>query len=420
MKVLLISANTERLNMPTVPVGLAFVANATRRAGHDVALLDLMFEPDPQEAVRKRILEHAPEAIGISVRNIDDQSRRNPQFLLPQVRPAIAACLATSRSPVILGGAGYSLFPDAVLAYLGADFGIEGDGETVFPLLLERLSNNLIYDDLPGLHIAGRIGGIAPQFTQNLNICDSPYQELLTLVTSKRADVWIPVQSRRGCPNDCSYCATFRIQGRTIRSYSPHVIIDGLRRLVQAGFRQFYFVDNSFNIPESHALALCRGIKELGAEIRWRCIIYPEKVSEELVREMADSKCSEVALGFESGNEIVLKAFNKRFSPENVRAVSDLFARYGIRRTGFLLLGGPGETRESVEESLLFAESLRLDSLRLTVGVRLYPHTPLARTAVQEGMIRADDNLLSPKFYLAPGLEPWIYERVTPGMYQNS
>ncbi len=420
MKVLLISANTEKLNMPTIPIGLAYVANSTRRAGHDVVLLDLMFEADPLEAVKKKILEQSPDAIGISVRNIDDQNLQNPEFLLPKVRPIVATCRSESPAPIILGGSGYSLFPDAVLTYLGADMGIEGDSEIVFPLILERLSSKAPYDDLPGLHIAGRTGGVAPLFTQNLNICNFPDQEIFSCTDPSRTDVWIPVQTRRGCPNNCSYCATFRIQGRTIRFCSPQIIVDGLSRLVRAGFRQFYFVDNSFNIPESHALALCRSMKRLTTNLRWRAIIYPEFVSEELVREMAASGCNEVALGFESGNEIVLRALNKRFSPDKVRRVSDQFAEHGIRRTGFLLLGAPGETRESVEESLAFAASLRLDALRVTVGIRLYPHTPLARTAVEEGVIRDDDDLLSPRFYLAAGLEPWIYNRVTPGMYQNS
>lgn len=81
---------------------------------------------------------------------------------------------------------------------------------------------------------------------------------------------------------------------------------------------------------------------------------------------------------------------------------------------GFLLLGGPGETRETVEESLAFAESLHLDSLRITVGIRIYPNTPLARRTVDEGAIRATDDLLAPTFYLAPGLAPWIHERLSP------
>lgn len=249
MKVLLISANTEKFNMPTIPVGLAYVANATRRAGHDVTLLDLMFESDPLLAIRKKISELSPDAIGISVRNIDDQSLQTPRFLLEQVRPVIAECRSGSSAPIILGGAGYSLFPDAVLAYLKADFGIEGDGETVFPLLLERLSRKAELSDLPGVHIAGHTGGIAPLFTQNLNICNFPDQEILSCADPGRTDLWVPVQSRRGCPNNCSYCGTFRIQGRTIRSCSPQIIVDGISRLAQHGFRQFYFVDNSFNIP---------------------------------------------------------------------------------------------------------------------------------------------------------------------------
>jgi radical SAM superfamily enzyme YgiQ (UPF0313 family) len=420
MKVLLISANTEKMNMPTIPVGLAYVASAARRAGHEVILLDLMFERNPLEAIRKKISELSPDAIGISVRNIDDQSYQAPRFLLEQVKPVIAECRSGSSAPIILGGAGYSLFPDAALTYLKADLGIEGDGETVFPLLLERLAKQAELSDLPGVHVAGHTGGVPPVFTQDLNICNFPDQEILSCADPCRTDVWVPVQTRRGCPNNCSYCATFRIQGRTIRSCAPQIIVDGIGRLAQAGFRQFYFVDNSFNIPESHALELCRALKSITTDLRWRCIIYPEKVSKELVEAMAASGCDEVALGFESGNEIVLRAFNKRFSPDEVRRTSDLCAEHGIRRTGFLLFGGPGETRQSVEESLAFAQSLHLDALRVTVGIRLYPHTPLARRAVEEGMVEADDDLLFPRFYLAPGLEPWIYDKVTPGMRRIS
>jgi radical SAM superfamily enzyme YgiQ (UPF0313 family) len=107
---------------------------------------------------------------------------------------------------------------------------------------------------------------------------------------------------------------------------------------------------------------------------------------------------------------------NKRYTPDDVRDACALLARYGIRRMGFLMFGGPGETRESVEESLAFAESLHLDSLRTTIGIRIYPHTELARRAVADGVIAADDDLLEPKFYLAPGLEPWIHERVSAGV----
>ena len=79
---------------------------------------------------------------------------------------------------------------------------------------------------------------------------------------------------------------------------------------------------------------------------------------------------------------------------------------------GFLLLGGPGETRESVEESLAFADSLELEALKVTVGIRIYPGTQLEQIARDQGVITSASNLLYPHFYLAPALEEWLPERL--------
>ncbi len=209
-----------------------------------------------------------------------------------------------------------------------------------------------------------------------------------------------------------SYCSTASIQGRTIRCRPPRLVVEAMATIARAGFRRFYFVDNSFNIPEAQAMGLCREIKKRKLGLEWRCILYPHLVGEELVKSMADAGCVEASMGFESGSPEVLREMNKRFSPDDVRRTSDMLANYNIRRMGFLLLGGPGETRETVEESLAFAESLGMDEMKATVGIRIYPGTPLARRAVAEGIITSEDQLLRPTFYLAKGLDPWIYERV--------
>jgi len=99
---------------------------------------------------------------------------------------------------------------------------------------------------------------------------------------------------------------------------------------------------------------------------------------------------------------------NKRFRPDEVRRISQILGDSGIRRMGFLLLGGPGENRESMEESLGFAESLRLEAVKVTVGIRIYPHTALARIAVADGTISPDDDLLFPRFYLVKELREWL------------
>ena len=409
MKVLFISANTERLNMVTIPLGLGLVCAAARSAGHEVAFLDLLPEADSRGAVRRAIASHAPDVVAISVRNIDDQCRANPRFLLEPVREVVEECRLRSTATVVLGGAGYSIFPHEALAFLGADYGIAGDGEAAFVTLLERLAAGRSPADVPGLYAAGGPPRVSRAHSQDLDLLPL-WDE--ALAPGPAEDLWIPVQSRRGCPNDCSYCSTSRVQGRRIRRHSPRRVVEVIRRLAQAGHRRFYFVDNSFNIPERHALELCAALAALDPPVIWRCILYPERVREDLVQAMAAAGCHEVSLGFESGCLRILREMNKRFTPEDVRRTSDLLVAHGIRRFGFLLLGGPGETRESVEESLAFARSLHLDDLRITVGIRIYPGTPLASRAVSEEVVTSEHELLQPRFYLAPGLEPWIHARV--------
>ena len=148
------------------------------------------------------------------------------------------------------------------------------------------------------------------------------------------------------------------------------------------------------------------------AGIDWRCIVYPDTLDADLAGRMARAGCSEVALGFESGSNQILHALNKRFKPGDVRRVSESLAEHGIRQMGFLLLGGPGETKKTVEESLSFADSLNLDAVKITRGIRIYPYTALAKIARDEGVISADDDLLQPSFYLAKGLEEWLRETV--------
>jgi radical SAM superfamily enzyme YgiQ (UPF0313 family) len=135
-------------------------------------------------------------------------------------------------------------------------------------------------------------------------------------------------------------------------------------------------------------------------------------VDVDLIEKMAAAGCKEVSLGFESGSEKVLARLNKKFKPDDVRQISNILKEYRIRRLGFLLLGGPGETRETVNESLEFADSLNLEAMKITIGIRIYPYTPLAKTARKEGLIKADDNLLFPRYYIAKDLEGWLRETV--------
>ena len=132
----------------------------------------------------------------------------------------------------------------------------------------------------------------------------------------------------------------------------------------------------------------------------------------ELVDLLATAGCKEVSLGFETGSEHILRMMNKKFTLNAIRRTSEMFKAGGIQQLGFLMLGGPGETKDSVEQSLAFADSLNLDAMKVTIGIRIYPRTALSRIAVAEGLISPEDNLLSPRFYIVRELEAWLRETV--------
>jgi len=409
MKVLLISANTEKMNMPTLPLGLACVAAATRKAGHEVAVVDLMAEKDWGSVLKGAVEGFRPNLIGISVRNIDDQNMENPRFLLDPIKEIVALCRGLSEAPIVLGGAGYSIFPESALSFLGADMGIEGEGEVVFPELIERMERGLSLSGLAGLYLLDH--GLQGKriFAKHLDTLPLPTADLCSVSLGK-ADLWMPVQTRRGCPLNCSYCSTGTIEGRMIRKHSPQAMVRWIASFEKAGVHRFYFVDNTFNLPPAYAKEICRKLIDGGLNIRWWCILYPNHVDKELAGLMAKAGCEHVSMGFESGSKRILKKMNKRFTLAEIRQISKMLSDHGIKRMGFLLLGSPGETRKSIEESLAFADSLRLDSLKITVGIRIYPHTSLAKKAIEEGVISSQDDLLLPRFYLAEGVEPWLRE----------
>jgi radical SAM superfamily enzyme YgiQ (UPF0313 family) len=393
--------------MTTLPLGLACVAAATTKSGHEVAMLDLQVEKDTRTVLQETIEGFRPEIIGISVRNIDDQNMENPRFLLDPVKEIVAVCRGLSKAKIVLGGAGYSIFPEGALSFLGADMGIQGEGEVAFPTLIARMEQGADLSGVFGLYLPGQGPQGKRRFAKNLDTLPLPETDLWSL-PSQKDELWMPVQTRRGCPFDCSYCSTGAIEGRVLRRHSPEAIVRWIARWREAGIHQFFFVDNTFNLPPSHAKEICRRLIDHGLNVKWWSILYPAHVDKELVELMGKAGCDQVSIGFESGSERILKNMNKRFTLKDVRQISGMLSNQGIRRMGFLLLGTPGETRESVEESLVFADSLKLESMKITVGVRIYPHTSLAKMAVDEGVISFHDDLLFPRFYLARGLEDWL------------
>ncbi len=410
MRVVFISANTEQINMPVLPIGMARVAAATEKNGHEIKILNLMRPEHVHLSLDDALLSFKPDVIGISVRNIDDQNRESPHFLLPPVKRVVQECRRLSQAPLVLGGPGYSIFPEAVMEYLQADFGICGEGEHALPLLLDLIHQDPTPSDIPGLVLPREREKPNPKRIRNLDDypLPQPDRHLDIPGDTSREEIWVPFQTRRGCPLYCSYCSTPFIEGDFIRRQSVYSALDNLRAFAAAGYKRFFFVDNTFNLPPSYAEALCDAVIREELDISWQCIIYPTPIHPRLAEKMARAGCVGAALGFESGSPVILKAMRKRFSPLDVQQAAQSLGAQRISRRGFLLLGGPDETRDTVQQSIEFADKLELESMQVTAGVRIYPHTALAEKAIARGFLGPDQNLLHPVFYLEPELDGWL------------
>ena len=234
--------------MVPLPLGLALIAAAARKAGHRVELIDLMAGEDNRRTVKKAISTFRPDIIGISVRNIDDQNMERPRFLLDQVKRVVEQCRCFSNVPIVLGGAGYSIFPESALEYLGADMGIQGEGEEAFPILLDRLQRGASLHGTPGLFLRGRGRQARRKFVKTFNDVPSP-DIPFPRGSASGEEIWMPVQTSRGCPMNCSYCSTPTIEGHAIRMRRPDNAVEEISRHVDSGIQRFHFVDNVFNFP---------------------------------------------------------------------------------------------------------------------------------------------------------------------------
>jgi len=288
--------------------------------------------------------------------------------------------------------------------------------------LLESLRKKSDLAGIPGLYLPKKGLQGRRNFLTKLDNFPIPLPEvhLWSPSSIKKQEIWLPFQTRRGCSMNCSYCSTALIEGKVMRKRDPSHVVKMLSQYVESGFDHFFFVDNIFNLPLSYAKSFCDRIIEQGLNMTWRCILYPWKADEELVEKMAVAGCTEVSLGFESGSPQILQNMNKRFSPEEVRKISEYLKKFNIKRMGFLLLGGPGENKKTVQESLEYADSLDLESMKITAGIRIYPYTSLKQQAIKEGLIESNDNLLSPKFYVSKDLKLCLQEMVNEWLQDRS
>lgn len=403
MKVLLVSANRSTYPYPVYPLGVDHVAGAISPP-HEVRILDLCPLPEPgiSEAIDLAVREFAPDAIGISIRNIDNNDATAVEAFVAPVRAVIERIRRATRAPVLLGGAGFTLFPDELMRLLGADYGVVGEGEQAVALL-DAIERGRDPHGLPGVVVQGRSAPPPVPLALTAPRRATPGVNAALGFYASRGGI-LNLQTQRGCAFRCVYCTYPAIEGRVARRFPPDEVARVARDLEGAGARFLFLTDSVFNADARHAEGVAEAFRRAGVGVPWSAFFAPTRPPAGFYERMARAGCSHVEFGTESLSDPMLARIRKTFRRDEVLEAHRAALAAGIHVAHFLLLGGPGETEATLEETLSAAEALDGAALFFFCGMRIFPATELERIARREGQLAEGRSLLEPVFYEPPGL----------------
>jgi len=379
--------NANRMVPPIAPVGLEYVAGAARKAGIDVEVVDLSLADDPVKTLQDYFAVSSPHLVGISFRNVDDCFWPSGEWFAPELSQTIRKIRALSDAPIVLGGVGFSIFAGRIVDYTGADFGIRGDGEEAIVLLYNALCGVKDFAKIDGL-IWRRNGAICsnePTWPSPLSLSTS--RDMIDNRAYFNRSGQCGVETKRGCNRSCVYCADPIAKGTKIRLRKPAEIADEVESLLAQGIDVLHLCDSEFNIPRDHAYAVCEEFirRSLGEKVRWYTYMAVVPFDVELAQAMRKAGCVGIDFTGDSASSAMLKAYRQTHRPDDLGAAVRLCREHGITVMVDLLLGGPGETADTIAETIDYIKKIGPDCAGAPLGIRVYPGTEMARVVANEG-----------------------------------
>ena len=405
MKVLLVSSNIASTPYPIYPLGLSMVASALRDAGYQVEQVDFFQNDRSLDAVRSAVKSSNPDIVGVSVRNIDNVNLLNEQRYIDVVRDIVQVIRQQTKVPVVLGGSGFSIMPEAILREAGADYGIVGEGES---LMVEFVANaeKGVYPQQRCIRGESRLCG---------NEIPSAYYDSHLMEFYLKSGNIASVQTKRGCTLKCIYCSYPILEGANIRCRNPQAVVDDIEVLVNKHKAKYiFFTDSVFNDDQGRFLDVVYEMKKRGLSVPWTAFFKPGGLDEGSVELMKQTGLKAAEIGSDAPTDAILSKLGKSFLFDDVIACNDLFIRHGIATAHYYMFGCPGETEETVLEGIENIKGLKKTVSFIFMGIRILPYTPLSEIAHREGFLCSDQELLKPVYYIAPGVDrQWLKETLT-------
>ncbi len=417
MRVLLIQSYLGGSEPPVFPMGLACLKAALVSRGHEVSGFDpniAGLHADYRPALAAAIEAHAPEVVGVSLRNIDSTNKRVVVFYYALFRELLTAVREHTRAPLVVGGSGFSMFAETIMRREPRiDYGVFLEGEHAFPLLLEKLAapEATPWERVPQLfHREGdmvHFTGEGPKV--DMTATPPPDMTVVDLADYRARPEAVGVESKRGCGMACVYCPYGFLNGRSCRLKEPERLVDELARLAEDHHvTSFTFTDSIFNAPAHHARAVCEAMVRRDVRLRWSAWFSERELTSDFLELALEAGCRNVILSPDGFSDDVLEALRKHLTKREILAAYEAASTIAARPEGFELSynffkNPPGQSLTAFLEMARFIVQAKW-RLRGKVhfelnSLRVEPHTSLHQIALADGQVAPNDDLLEPRYY---------------------
>ena len=326
-------------DIQAVPIGVYYIAAILKENHYDVEILNWHDIHVTPEKIEKALLEKKPDVIGFSILNANRWGGIEIARIAKKLDP---------KMKIVFGGIGASFLWEHFLKHFPEiDFVITGEGEYAFLDLIRWIEKG----DSEGLN---NIKGIV--FREKGKIVKTQDADLIPhldqLPIPAKYFEYQMLSSSRGCPWKCTFCGSPEFWRKKIRFRSPENFVEELEMLYQKGITFFYFSDDTFTIDNGRVIEICKRIIEKKMEISWYAISRVNYVNDEVLYWMRKAGCTQISYGIESGSKKIRDLLNKKIDTAQIKKAFKLTGRYGILPRAYFIYGSPGETWETIQESI--------------------------------------------------------------------
>ena len=417
MKVLLIDPpwfSLQGMSHSPLPLGLAYVASSLKDKGHEALIFsgeigftksikiqkvvvddDFMNNLEEKEVwklvvreLKKVIGSFKPDLIGITMPTVKYE-------VVKALASAIKSSCEVPTAPIVVGGPHPTIMPEDTLKIEDIDYVVRGEGEETIIELIDCLEHNKTLNKVKGLSYrkgSKVINNTTRPYIKDLDDLPYPKWNLVHNYDKMNPSFFGNIISSRGCPYQCTFCASKKMWGTNTRFRSPGSL---LREIIickaEYGTTLFHFNDDSFTVRQENVKKFCKLLIEWKVDIQWTCDTRVNLVDYNLLKLMKEAGCIQVNFGVECGNDKMLKDIKKGITVDQVINAFNIAKLVGLSRMGYFMTGFPNETLDDMKDTIRLMNLVNPEHPCWSI-VTPYPGTELYDTCLKEGLIPKDIN----------------------------